>query len=115
MAQYYHILDYKGLPVSTQAALVSGLPYYARVKAKIRGDSGFSTEETLLAVIADKLAMLVWLNSEDGRNNTNRPRSILAALSGGDSGREYSPGKEKNDDRNSKSICADRAVHARIR
>ena len=84
MAQYYHILDYKGLPVSTQAALVSGLPYYARVKAKIRGDSGFSTEETLLAVIADKLAMLVWLNSEDGRNNTNRPRSILAALSGGD-------------------------------
>ena len=82
MAQYYHIVDYRGLPVKTQAALVSGLPAGSRTKAKLRGDAAISIQETLLAIIADKLSMLVWFQSEDGQNNTNRPKSILAELTG---------------------------------
>ena len=35
-----------------------------------------------LAAIVDRLSMLIWMQSEDGRNNTNRPKSILADLLG---------------------------------
>jgi len=35
-----------------------------------------------LAAIVDRLSMLIWMQSEDGRNNTNRPESILADLLG---------------------------------
>ena len=82
MAQYYHVHDFKGLPVKTQAALVAGLPAGSRVKGKIRGEQELSVQDTLLAIIADKLAMLVWIQSEDGQRNTNRPESILAILTG---------------------------------
>lgn len=82
MAQYYCVHDFRGLPVKTQAALVAGLPAGSRVKAKIRGEQELSVQNMLLAIIADKLAMLVWMQSEDGQRNTNRPESILAILTG---------------------------------
>ena len=52
------------------------------MKAKIRGETAVSTEEMLLAIIADKLSMLVWMKSEDGRRNTNRPKSIYESITG---------------------------------
>lgn len=82
MAQYYHIVEWEGLPVQKQAALVYGLPAHSRVKSKITGDKQLSTEETLLAMLVDNTAYLIWMQSEDGQNGRNRPESILTALLG---------------------------------
>ena len=82
MAQFYHILDYKGLPVSTLAALVAGLPEESRIKTRLNGRNGKSLTELLLAVIADGIKMLVWMQSEDGARGQNRPKSIYEELIG---------------------------------
>lgn len=42
-----------------------------------------TTDQTILALIADNTRMLAWLNSADGVNGTNRPKSLLEALIGG--------------------------------
>lgn len=82
MAQFYHILDYKGLPVSTLAALVAGLPEESRIKTRLNGRNGKSLTELLLAVIADGIKMLVWMQSVDGARGQNRPKSIYEELIG---------------------------------
>ena len=38
--------------------------------------------EVLLAIIADKLALLTWMQTEDAKTGQNRPESILDALLG---------------------------------
>ena len=82
MAQYYHIVDWEELPMRKQAALVYGLPQHSRTKARITGGKELSTEEVLLAIIADKLALLTWMQSEDGVNGINQPESVLEILLG---------------------------------
>lgn len=79
MAQYYHIIDYRGLPVKTLAALACGLPEDSRVMRKL---SGAKTTPllTLLAAIADRLGLLVWFQTKDGQKGRNRPKSILSEL-----------------------------------
>ena len=82
MAQYYHLVEWEGLPVWKQAALVYGLPAHSRVKVKIKGGKELSTKEILLAMIVDNTAHLIWMQSEDGQKGRNKPESILAALLG---------------------------------
>ena len=48
----------------------------------------------LLAGISDRIGQLVWMNSEDGRKNINRPDSILDILLG----------KEKKEERKIRSF-----------
>lgn len=79
MAQYYHIVDYRGLPVETLAALACGLPEDSRVIRKLTGAKTTPTL-TLLAAIADRLGLLVWLQTKDGQKGRNRPKSILSEL-----------------------------------
>jgi len=38
----------------------------------------------LIASAVDRLSMLVWMQSKDGRRNTNRPESIAEKLIGGE-------------------------------
>lgn len=81
LAEVYGITDMKALPIKTLAALSCGLPRNSRSMMKLSGMK-IPLETMLLATIADKLAMLVWLNSADGQKNRNRPRSILSELIG---------------------------------
>ncbi len=76
LAEYYHVYDYKGLPVQTLAALVFGLRANSRLKMEING-MNFPSIEILLAGILDRLSLLVWQNTEDGHKNRNRPQSML--------------------------------------
>lgn len=58
MAQTYHVLDYKALPVPLLAVLASGLGYDSRIKRKIAGMREIP-QEVLLAHIADNLKLIL--------------------------------------------------------
>lgn len=78
-AETYHVFDYKALPVRTAATLAAGLPANSRVKMALAGQK-VDNETLLQAIIADRLGLLVWAQTEDGRRNRNRPKSIYDAL-----------------------------------
>lgn len=78
-AEYYHILDYRGLSPLLVATLLVGLRDYSRVKMKISGTK-ITLEQSLLARLVDNTSWLVWANSKDGQKNRNKPESVLAML-----------------------------------
>lgn len=81
MAETYGIYDLRALPVSTLATLAVGLRDDSRIKMKMHG-ARITRTETLLAAAVDRLSMLWWAKTEDGQNNTNRPKSMLSILNG---------------------------------
>lgn len=87
-AETYRIYDYRSLPARLAATYAAGLRPDSRIKMKMSG-SVLKTDEMLLALIADTLAVLAWQNTKDGQRNRNRPKSILTALT--------APPKEKTD------------------
>ena len=81
LAETYGIFDYERIPVRKLATLSAGLRSDSRIMMKMAGIK-INTGEMLLAVIADKLSVLVWQNTEDGHNGANPPESILEMLIG---------------------------------
>ena len=79
MAQYYRIYRMRELPVKTLAVLASGLPDDSRIKIAM-SPVDVSPQMLMLAMVADRLAILAWLQSKDGANNRNRPPSIVEAI-----------------------------------
>lgn len=79
MAETYHILDYKGLPLHLAAILACGLSDDSRIKRKAV-KRRLTTMEALQAVAVDKLSLLVWSKTVDAKRNRNRPQSLLEAL-----------------------------------
>ena len=79
LAETYHIVNYRELPAKTLAALVAGLRADSRTKMKMTGQR-FPDNIIILALIFDRLSQLVWMNSEDGRHNRNRPVSLYDKL-----------------------------------
>ncbi len=69
------------LPPSWVATLSCNLKSTSRIKMKVANRKA-SLEEMLLAVIADKLSVLVWQRTKDGYKNRNHPKSIYEALMG---------------------------------
>lgn len=82
-AEYYHVYDWRALPLETAAALASGLPESSRVMREISGTKT-STEVMLLAAIADRLSLLLWAQTKDGQKGINRPDMITDKLTGDD-------------------------------
>lgn len=81
LAETYGIFNYKALPTELLATLSIGLRESSRIKMKISGMK--ATSDTMLRMITvDCLRMLVWMNSEDGAKNTNRPNSLIVGLLG---------------------------------
>lgn len=78
-AEVYHIFDFRSLPARLAATFAAGLRQNSRIKMKMSG-SMLKTDEMLLALIADTLAVIAWQNTKDGQRNRNRPKSILTAL-----------------------------------
>lgn len=85
MAETYHIYDLRGLPARTLATLAFGLRADSRIKMRL-SDQPLRVDTILLAAIADRLGLLVWAQTEDGRRGRNRPQSIIDALEGSENG-----------------------------
>lgn len=80
-AETYGIFDIRALPVSTLATLAAGLRDDSRIKMRLSG-AKVNRSEMLLAAAVDRLSLLVWMQTEDGRKNVNRPKSVLSAIFG---------------------------------
>lgn len=83
MAETYGIFDLRAVPTATLAILAVGLRDDARIKKKL-ADEKVDQGILLMAAAVDRLSLLVWMQTEDGRKGRNRPTSILEAINGKD-------------------------------
>lgn len=81
LAETYGIFDFRALPVSLLATLAVGLRDDSRIKMRLAG-AKVPRSELILAAIVDRLSMLLWAQTEDGRKGVNRPRSVFVAIQG---------------------------------
>lgn len=81
LAETYGIFDYRALPASLLATLAAGLREDSRIKMRLSGGK-LPRSDMLLAAAVDRLSLLLWVQSEDGAHNRNRPPSILDILLG---------------------------------
>lgn len=85
MAETYHlyITDWYDppFPISYLADLAAGLSENSRIKRKITGQK-LTTEQSLSAIMIDKLAILIWQQTKDGHKGRNLPESVYRRLSG---------------------------------
>ena len=68
-----------GITPSFVATLTFGLSETSRTKRKLSKQK-LSLEEMLLAIIADRLGILVWHNTKDGKKGRNQPKSLFKDL-----------------------------------
>ena len=80
-AETYHILDYTALPVSLLVTLFSGLGEGSRVQQRLNGEK-VPLRTLLLAAMVDRLSVLLYANTKDAKSGQNRPRSLVAILTG---------------------------------
>ena len=73
----------ESLPLETVAILASGLGENSRIARKISG-AKVPLNTLLLAHIVDRLGLLVWQNTKDGKHNKNRPASFVEMINRGD-------------------------------
>ena len=76
------MIDYKALPPRIAAALFVGLPPDSRIMRKLSGRA-VDNHTALLAIIADRLGLLLWAQTKDGQKGRNRPKSIFEAITNG--------------------------------
>ena len=79
LAETYHILDYRALPLSRVALFSCGLRDNSRIKMKM-SDMKVDNETILLASAVDALNFLVWSKTKDAEKGLNRPKRITDAL-----------------------------------
>ena len=83
LAETYNIYDFKSLPCHVVGIFACGLRSDSRIILKL-SEQKVTTDQLILASILDTTKMLLWINSEDGRKNRNRPESIAKKLAEGD-------------------------------
>lgn len=79
LAETYHVFNYRELPVKLLATLVAGLRADSRIKMAINGTK-VPTETLIMASIYDRLNQWIWMNTKDGRDGANEPKSLVEAL-----------------------------------
>lgn len=83
-AETYHIYDYRRLTPSYAATLAAGLREDSRIRT-VMGGLPVSLPLFLQLAETDALNLLTWLNSSDGAEGKNRPKSLLQMFTGDDS------------------------------
>lgn len=79
LAETYRIYDYKQLPPLRVAVFAVGLRENSRIKMKLN-DQKTPIDTLILAGIADRLSVLAWMQTEDGRKGINRPAMLVDTL-----------------------------------
>lgn len=79
LAETYHIYDYKALPCLKAALFACGLKQDSRIKMKMNNVK-IPLDTILAARIVDYLALLVWMQTKDGAEGRNKPKSLLEIL-----------------------------------
>lgn len=77
--EYYRVFDYRQLPARTAAILACGLRDESRIKMKMQGYR-YTLEQIQQAMVIDRLSMLVWFGSKDGKHGWNRPASLAEKM-----------------------------------
>ena len=78
-AETYNIYNYQALSPIMAGVLACGLRADSRIKMKMT-DQSIDINTMLNAVIADRLAILIWQRTKDGQDGVNFPDSILRDL-----------------------------------
>lgn len=78
-AEVYHIYDYQALPVSVCATLAGGLRDGSRCYMALRGEIA-TPEQTLLAMIVDRLSILIWQKTKAGEKGRDKPKMLMDDL-----------------------------------
>ena len=79
LAEIYGIYEYRAYSPLYIGTLAAGLRDDSRVKMMMAG-SRHTAKELLLAGIADRLSVLIWQNTEDGRKGRNKPQMIVEQM-----------------------------------
>lgn len=79
LAQFYNIHDFQAYPPEYVGTLVLGLPEDSRYKRALAGVK-IGLTDTLLALIADGINLLVWQKTKDGSKGRNRPEALSTKL-----------------------------------
>ena len=79
LAETYHILDYRSIPVGLLSTLAAGLREDSRIKIKMSGIK-ISLDTWMQARMVDALSLLVWSKTEDAQKGRNRPKMITEIL-----------------------------------
>lgn len=79
MAETYHVLNWRELPLKTAAILASGLPQDSRCRRKLAGQKLRALEYTQLAIL-DELRLIYYTRTKDAETGKNRPKSILMEM-----------------------------------
>ena len=81
LAETYGIYEYRDYKPSKIAIFANGLSEDSRIKMRISGARA-TIGQLVAAISADRLATLVWLNTQDGVEGKNRPKMITPILLG---------------------------------
>ena len=76
----YQVTDWRALPLKTAAVLAFGLSGDSRIKKAISKAPAYDLSDILLAVIADGVKLLAWMQTRDGQKGRNRPASITSKM-----------------------------------
>lgn len=79
--QYYHIYEYRALPLDRVVMLFFNLQDDSRCMMQLKGLK-MPMSIRLQAMILDSLNILVWQNTADGQKGKNPPQSITEILLG---------------------------------
>lgn len=85
----YQVTDWRALPLKTAAVLASGLSGDSRIKKAISKAPAYDLSDILLAVIADGVKLLAWMQTRDGQKGRNRPASITSKMTEVEKPKEY--------------------------
>lgn len=89
-AQYYHIYNWRGLPLRTAAALAAGLPSESRCRMRELGLE-WPINTMLLAMLCDFVQLSLWARTKAAGDGQQPPSGVLAALLGKDTQEKEPP------------------------
>ena len=113
MAEYYHVLEWRELPLKTAAALAAGLRDDSRSMMGL-SKSKVSSDTLLKALMVDRLGLLVWAKTKDAQKGRNKPKSIIDSILRSDEQQTEKKAKVKSNTAAFKSGADFEAARARI-